>query len=65
MTTLYSCPRGRLLTPTTAFLASEAVVAGGRKVAQWPGKVASLNERRHGELQGGSIHADATQLRHQ
>src|SRR5205823_7868794 len=48
-----------------AVLPFNAVVAGGRKVAQSIGKVASLNERRRSEPEGGSIHADSTQLCHQ
>jgi len=53
MITLYFRPRLPALTSTTAVLASEAIVADGRKVAQSPGKAAPPKERRYVELQGG------------
>ena len=63
MITLYFRPRLPALTSATAVLASEAIVADGRKIAQSPGKAAPPKERRYVELRE-DIHADATQLRH-
>ena len=51
-------PKGGLLRHFNAVLPFNAIVAGGRKVAQSVDTTASLNERRRSKPEGGSIHAD-------